>query len=78
MLSSPSSSSSSSDPDEKIPCPSITYREPRPTPEAEAVFRRWLANLNEEFTRHQSVDRRSEIVRDELFQMYLGRLTADA
>ena len=53
--------------------PVITYRDPKPTPEAEAVFRRWLANLNEEFTRHKSVDRRSEIVRDELFQMYLGR-----
>ena len=53
--------------------PVLNYRDPKPTPEAEAVFRRWLANLNEEFTRHQSVDRRSEIVRDELFQMYLGR-----
>jgi acetyltransferase-like isoleucine patch superfamily enzyme len=53
--------------------PVIDYRDPKPTPEAEAVFRRWLANLNEEFTRHKSIDRRSEIVRDELFQMYLGR-----
>src|SRR5580704_5854571 len=53
--------------------PVVNYRDPKPTPEAEAVFRRWLANLNEEFTRHQSVDRRAEIVRDELFQMYLGR-----
>ncbi len=53
--------------------PVLNYRDPKPTPEAEAVFRRWLANLNEEFTRHHSVDRRSEIVRDELFQMYLGR-----
>jgi acetyltransferase-like isoleucine patch superfamily enzyme len=52
--------------------PVINYRDPRPTPESEAVFRRWLANLNEEFSRHSSVDRRSEIVRDELFQMYLG------
>ena len=38
------------------------YRELKPTPEAEAIYRRWLANLNEEFTRHQSPDRRSEIV----------------
>ncbi len=51
----------------------LNYREPKPTPEAEALYRRWLANLNEEFTRHASVDRRSEIVRDELYQMYLGR-----
>ena len=50
-----------------------TYRELKPTPEAEAIYRRWLAQLNEDFTRHKSVDRRSEIVRDELYQMYLGR-----
>jgi acetyltransferase-like isoleucine patch superfamily enzyme len=48
------------------------YRELKPTPEAEAIYRRWLANLNDEFTRHQSPGRRSEIVRDELFQLYLG------
>ncbi|MCU1322048.1 MAG: acetyltransferase [Acidobacteriaceae bacterium] len=53
--------------------PVHTYRELKPTPEAEAIFRRWLAHLNEEFTRHQSVDRRSEIVRDELVQLYLAR-----
>lgn len=49
------------------------YRELKPTPEAEAIYRRWLSNLNEEFTRHQSVDRRSDIVRDELTQIFLGR-----
>jgi len=48
-------------------------RELKPTAEAEALYRRWLAHLNEEFTRGQSVDRRSEIVRDELHQVYLGR-----
>lgn len=53
--------------------PQYIYRELKPTTEAEATFRRWLAQLNDEFTRHQSVDRRSEIVRDELYQMYLGR-----
>jgi acetyltransferase-like isoleucine patch superfamily enzyme len=53
--------------------PVLPYRELKPSPEAEAIFRRWLANLNDEFTRHQSVDRRSEIVRDELTQLYLGR-----
>ncbi len=45
----------------------------KPTPEAEALYRRWISHLNDEFTRHQSVDRRSEIVRDELNQIYLGR-----
>ncbi len=49
------------------------YRDLKPTPEAEAIFRRWLSLLNEEFTRHQSVDRRSEIVRDELIQLYLAK-----
>jgi acetyltransferase-like isoleucine patch superfamily enzyme len=53
--------------------PILPYRELKPTPEAEATFRRWLSQLNEEFTRHQSVDRRSEIVRDELIQLYLGK-----
>jgi hypothetical protein len=45
----------------------------KPTPEAEAVYRRWIAVLNDEFTRHQGMDRRAEIVRDELHQLYLGR-----
>jgi acetyltransferase-like isoleucine patch superfamily enzyme len=53
--------------------PQYKYRELKPTPEAEAIYRRWLASLNEEFTKHQSVDRRSDIVRDELYQMYLGK-----
>jgi acetyltransferase-like isoleucine patch superfamily enzyme len=51
----------------------LNYRDPKPTPEAEAVFRRWLSQLNDDFTRHQNVDRRSEIVRDELYQLYMGR-----
>ncbi len=53
--------------------PTQPERDLKPTPEAEAIFRRWLAHLNDEVTRHTSVDRRSEIVRDELFQIYLGR-----
>jgi acetyltransferase-like isoleucine patch superfamily enzyme len=46
---------------------------PHPSPEAEEVYRRWIAFLDEEFTRHQSPERRSEIVRDQLYQLYLGR-----
>ncbi len=53
--------------------PQYPYRELKPTPEAEAIYRRWLSQLNEEFTRHQSVERRSEIVRDELYQIFLGK-----
>jgi hypothetical protein len=48
-------------------------RQLRPTPEAEALYRRWIAHLSDEFARNQSPDRRAEIVRDELHQLYLGR-----
>ena len=49
------------------------YRELKPTAEAEAIYRRWLARLNDEFTRHTKPDIRSQIVRDELVQLYLGK-----
>jgi acetyltransferase-like isoleucine patch superfamily enzyme len=41
--------------------------------EAEEIYRRWLQFLDDEFTRHRSSERRSEIVRDQLYQIYLGR-----
>lgn len=46
---------------------------PHPAPEAEEVYRRWIAFLDEEFTRHRSPQRRAEVVRDQLYQLYLGR-----
>jgi acetyltransferase-like isoleucine patch superfamily enzyme len=46
---------------------------PRPAPEAEEVYRRWIQFLDDEFTRHSSPERRNEIVRDQLYQLYLGR-----
>jgi acetyltransferase-like isoleucine patch superfamily enzyme len=46
---------------------------PHPAPEAEEVYRRWIRFLDEEFLRHRSPERRSEIVRDQLYQLYLGR-----
>ena len=46
---------------------------PRPLPEAEAIYRRWLAHLHAEFTRYNTCTRRSEIVRDELHSILLGR-----
>jgi acetyltransferase-like isoleucine patch superfamily enzyme len=46
---------------------------PHPAPEAEEIYRRWISFLDEEFTRHQAPERRSEIVRDQLYQLYLGR-----
>jgi len=45
----------------------------QPQPEAEELYRRWISFLDEEFTRHQAAERRAEIVRDQLFQLYLGR-----
>ena len=37
-------------------------REIRPLPEAEALYRRWLVHLDDEFGRQESPDRRAEIV----------------
>jgi acetyltransferase-like isoleucine patch superfamily enzyme len=49
------------------------HNAPRPAPEAEELFRRWLQFLDDEFVRHSSPERRAEIVRDQLYQLYLGR-----
>jgi acetyltransferase-like isoleucine patch superfamily enzyme len=46
---------------------------PHPAPEAEEVYRRWIRFLDEEFVRHGSAERRGEIVRDQLYQLFLGR-----
>jgi acetyltransferase-like isoleucine patch superfamily enzyme len=46
---------------------------PHPAPEAEELYRRWLQYLDDEFVRHCSPERRAEIVRDQLYQLYLGR-----
>lgn len=45
----------------------------QPSPEAEELYRRWLQFLDDEFTRHSAPERRAEIVRDQLYQIYLGR-----
>ena len=45
---------------------------PHPTPEAEEIYRRWIRFLDEEFLRDSSPERRAEIVRDQLYQLYLG------
>ena len=46
---------------------------PRPAPEAEEIYRRWISFLDDEFRRHKAPARRAEIVRDQLYQLYLGR-----
>src|SRR6185437_833114 len=51
----------------------VAANAPHPAPEAEEVYRRWLQFLDEEFTRHCTPERRSEIVREQLTQLYLGR-----
>jgi hypothetical protein len=48
-------------------------RELKPTAEAEMLYRRWIAHLKDDFSRNENPDRRSETVRDELYQIYLGR-----
>lgn len=53
--------------------PRYPYRELKPTAEAEEVYKRWIHHLNDEFTRHKEPKLRSEIVRDQLYQLYLGR-----
>lgn len=46
---------------------------PHPAPEAEELYRRWLQFLDDELVRHGSPELRSELVRDQLHQIYLGR-----
>jgi acetyltransferase-like isoleucine patch superfamily enzyme len=46
---------------------------PHPAPEAEEIYRRWLAFLDDEFSKHCAPERRAEVVRDQLYQIYLGR-----
>jgi len=53
--------------------PSEPSRTLLPTPEAEVLFSRWLKHLNDEFARHQGYERRCDIVRDELFQLFLDK-----
>jgi acetyltransferase-like isoleucine patch superfamily enzyme len=52
--------------------PRYEYRNLQPTPDAEKAFTHWIAQLDEEFA-DPSVERRSEIVRSALHQLYLGR-----
>ncbi len=53
--------------------PEYPYRDLRPTPEAEEVFRRWLRFLDDEFTRHKEPRLRNELVRDTLHQLLFAR-----
>ena len=56
-----------------IPSPRPAQDVPHPQPEAEELYRRWIQFLDDEFVRHCSPERRAEVVRDQLTQLYLGR-----
>jgi acetyltransferase-like isoleucine patch superfamily enzyme len=51
--------------------PRYEYRPLTPSPEAEKSFLEWIAKLNEEFENSDS-NHRSDVVRDALYQIYLG------
>lgn len=51
----------------------MTKIEAHPQAEAEEVYRRWVAHMDEEITRHREPRLRAEMVRDALHQIYLGR-----
>jgi len=52
--------------------PRYDYRVLKPTPAAERVFVEWIEKLNEELT-NRDPEHRSNIVREGLHQLYLGR-----
>ena len=52
--------------------PRYEYRNVKPTPEAEKRYLAWIERLDREFE-NQDPDRRSEVVREELSQLYLGK-----
>ena len=53
--------------------PRYEYRNLEPTSEAKEVFTRWLEYLDDELTKHKKPALRSELVRDNLHQLLLGR-----
>ncbi len=53
--------------------PEYPYRDLKPTPEAEEVFRRWLRYMDDEIGRHKEPRLRNEFVRDALHQMMFAR-----
>jgi acetyltransferase-like isoleucine patch superfamily enzyme len=57
--------------------PRFEYRNLAPTPGAEKNFLAWIDWLDQQFTASRDADRRSDIVRDALHQLYLGRPWAD-
>jgi acetyltransferase-like isoleucine patch superfamily enzyme len=52
--------------------PRYDYRGVKPTPEAEKVFFEWIDHLDKEFA-NRDINHRSDVVRDALHELYLGR-----
>ena len=55
--------------------PRFEYRKIGPTPEAEDVFLRWIEHLDSEFS-NRDPEHRSDVVRDALHELYLGKAYA--
>ena len=55
--------------------PRLDYRKIGPTPEAEKVFLEWIEHLDSEF-QNPDPEHRSDVVRDALHELYLGKLYA--
>lgn len=53
--------------------PRYEYRALTPQPEAEKAFLGWIDSLDRQFREERDYDRRCEIVRDALHELYLGR-----
>lgn len=58
--------------------PVFTYRDLRPTPDAERLYTEWLATLDAHFTRETTYEARSEIVRDTLHHLLFPSTPAAA
>lgn len=52
--------------------PRYEYRNLQPTPEANEIFLRWIERLDSEFSR-KDPEHSSEVVRETLYEIYLGR-----
>jgi acetyltransferase-like isoleucine patch superfamily enzyme len=52
--------------------PRYEYRDSHPTPEAEKNYLDWIAHLDQEFST-RDIDHRSNVVRNVLHELYLGR-----
>src|SRR6266702_8552967 len=57
--------------------PRLDYRKIGPTPEAEKGFLEWIEHLDSEF-RNPDPEHRSDVVRDALHELYLGKPYASA